>query len=149
MSKTNAASASVYDEDLKFYDGAPSLDANAASTANVSFMRPARKGDDRLNAITARRAGRLNAASIKEDEVERLFAERAAFLNKKFSSGLTRSEERRLALVRWNLDRIQDARHGEALDNLEAAVTLYESLGEEISHLMSELKRVAPHGDRR
>jgi hypothetical protein len=136
-------------------DGLPVLDGNhpniltGTSSASIAFLKPSRNGDDSLNAIAAKRAGRVNAASIDEKEVEQLLEERATLINKKFDTGLSKAETRRLALVRWNLDRIQDARHGEALDDLEAAVSLYEQIGHEITNLMHELRRFAPHGERK
>jgi hypothetical protein len=70
----------------------------------IASLKPYLNGDDSLNAIAARRAGRLNAASVKDKEVEALLEERQSLIAKKFGDGLTRSEDRRLALVRWSLD---------------------------------------------
>ena len=144
---TATANISSLDSNLPLDERAEKkLDSTSGS--NVALLTPPRNRDDSLNAIAARRAGRVNAASIKEAEVDKLHAERKSLINKKFLGVISNSEERRLALVRWNLDRIQDARHGETLDALESAVSLYESIGEEISFLMKELERHAPKGRR-
>jgi hypothetical protein len=90
-------------------------------------------------AQTSRLAGRLNAASVSDFELGELLRERQILLDKKFGGTITRREENRLTYVRWSLDRIEDARHGLVLDQLEHAVGNYErlltslrSLGEQI-----------------
>lgn len=138
MSGTNAARVSSSDMDISL-EARPSREAFQTAGSNVAFLSGQKFGDVSLNAIAARQAGRVNAASIKDSEVERLLEERKALVSKRFDCGLTKTEERRLALVRWNLDRIQDAKHGVALDALESAVSLYESIGAEISQLLENL----------
>ena len=112
-----------------------------ASISNLSTelwqSRP--RGDKRLESINIRRAARINAAHINENEFEKLLTERHALLRMKFDEGLDKSQERRLAFVRWSLDRIQDARHGAALDELESAVAQYEMIGDEINALIKSL----------
>ncbi len=150
MGVANTAFVAPVDKDLVRYDPAPANTVFAGTSGdNVASLKPYRNGDDSLNAIAARRAGRLNAASVKDKEVDALLAERQSLIAKKFGEGLTRAEGRRLALVRWNLDRIQDARHGETLDELESAVTLYENIGAEIAHLVQELQSFTANGTRR
>ena len=63
-------------------------------------------------ATTARLAGRLNAASISEEEHTALLEERQLLLDKVFDGTISRKEEIRLDYVRWSLDRIEDAKHG-------------------------------------
>ncbi len=146
---TNTANIAPLGSDLSIDSQRAGASLGGTAGDSVAFLKPFRGGDGSLNAIAARRAGRLNAASVKEREVESLLTERQSLIKKKFAGGLSRGEDRRLALVRWNLDRIQDARHGETLDALEAAVSLYESIGNDIAHLMRELEVHAPKGRRR
>jgi hypothetical protein len=87
----------------------------------------------------ARVAGRANAARISEEEEEELLAERKELLEREFSGRLTRLEKARLTYVRWSLDRIEDARSGWALDELEAAVAQYEHFNENINSLIAQL----------
>ena len=100
--------------------------------------------DEQLTAITQRRAGRLNASSIGSDEVEELLEERKHLLEKQYSGGISDAERRRLAMIRWSLDRVDDARSGEVLDALEGAIVRYEALRQEIHALMSQLEEFSP-----
>jgi hypothetical protein len=100
--------------------------------------------DKVLYAITAQRAGRLNAANISQQEHDMLLSERARLIEKKFSGGLSRREEHKLEYVRWSLDRIEDARHGEAVDALDSAVMRYERFMEDLTQLEDDLAAVGP-----
>ena len=94
-----------------------------------------------LYADISRRAGRLNAANISDREFDHLLLERQLLLDKKFNETITRSEMIRLEYVRWQLDRIEDARHGETLDALEVLVNQYERFRDDIEALQEELTK--------
>src|SRR5271166_4012497 len=79
-------------------------------------------------AVTSRIAGRLNAASISEDEHADLLRRRQLLLDKELTGVITRREQNELEYVRWSLDRIEDARYGQEMDVLEEAVQRYERL---------------------
>jgi len=111
--------------------GATSLDSN-------SFLELGARAS--VYATTARIAGRINAANIPEEEYQELLAERQELLTKKFDETLTRKESNRLDYVRWSLDRIEDARHGQTLDLLEDAIRQYENLGRDIDRLLNQLR---------
>lgn len=116
---------------------APLADAAPASLKTPSF-------DGYIHATAARRAGRINAASVSEKEHMALLAERQCLLDKKFDGTMTRPEMLRLEYVRWSLDRIEDAKHGEGIDKLEDAVSQYEHLLrdlEKLRHQLAELNR--------
>lgn len=83
-------------------------------------------------AITARLAGRLNASAVSEEEYLDLHRERQNLLDKKFANAMSRHDELRLEYVRWTLDRIEDARHGVILDELETSVGRLEQLQNDI-----------------
>lgn len=93
-----------------------------------------------VHAATARKAGRVNANAITESELEALLAERQALLDKVFDEAATRSDHNRLAYVRWSLDRIEDARHGEHLDRLEEIVVRYERFRKDLEVLRQRLE---------
>lgn len=93
-------------------------------------------------AAQARLAGRINAASVSEDEERALMAERASLLNKKFETSLTKAEGRRLEYIRWSLDRIEDARSGSHLDMLESRVAEYEGFLDEIRTLQEKISNI-------
>lgn len=92
----------------------------------------------------AKAAARLNATLISQREHDELLSERQTLLDKLFSGDMTVKEENRLQYVRWSLDRIEDAKHGSALDFLEAQAAAYENLRTELDsfykHLDSRIK---------
>ncbi len=92
-------------------------------------------------AVASRRAGRLNAAAISEDEVNALLDERSKLLDKKFDGKMTRADEIRLTYVRWQLDRIDDAEEGAKLDALEALVSQYEQLQRDLKSLKESIEK--------
>jgi hypothetical protein len=86
-------------------------------------------------------AGRINAANVSESEYNRLLAERQSLVDKELDDTLTTKEKCRLALVRWSLDRIEDAKYGIALDILEDRVRAYEKLASDIHSLKEQLDK--------
>lgn len=92
-----------------------------------------------LYAVTSRLAGRLNAASVSQEEYEALLKERQSLLDKKFDGTMTRKKAIRLDYVNWSLDRIEDARHGTALDMFEGAVSQYEQFLTDLQNLTDQL----------
>ena len=115
----------------------------AISSSNiVDFPDFSRYGGIANYAITARLAGRMNAASVSPAEHRDLLREREQLLKKKYGNGLSPRETRRLDYIRWSLDRIEDARHGQALDELESRVELYERFEVDLRRLIADLGRV-------
>ena len=92
-------------------------------------------------AVTARMAGRLNAANVSQKEHKQLLDERQTLLDKKFEGTITRREENRLQYVRWSLDRIEDAKYGHTLDVLEGRVREYEQFLSGVNSLRSQLEQ--------
>ena len=92
-----------------------------------------------IYAITARLAGRLNARKITEQERDALLRERQELLDKTFSQTITRRESNRLEYVRWSLDRIEDAEHGDTLDAIELAISRYEDVKDWLVDLKEQL----------
>jgi hypothetical protein len=92
-------------------------------------------------AIASRMAGRLNAATISDEDYEALLKERQDLLDKKFDKTISRQEEIRLEYVRWSLDRIEDARQGHVLDALEGAISEYENFLLDIRSLQEDLQQ--------
>ena len=94
-----------------------------------------------LYAIANRRAARLNAATISDTERDEWLTERQLLLDRKFDGTMTRADEVRLEYVRWQLDRIEDAKHGESLDMLESIVLQYEQFKSDLEELQSKLTK--------
>ncbi|KRB40990.1 hypothetical protein [Phenylobacterium sp. Root700] len=91
-------------------------------------------------AATARKAGRVNARAISDAEQDALLTERQTLLDAVFDGTATRKEERRLEYIRWSLDRIEDAKHGEHLDRLEEVVVRYEHFLKDLQALREQLE---------
>src|SRR5262245_37089044 len=99
---------------------------NTLGTTPTSWKSPDFGNLANVYAATARTAGRINAASVTPEEYQGLLAERQRLLDKKLSGKSSRRDEIRLEYVRWSLDRIEDAKHGAALEALENSVAKYE-----------------------
>ena len=108
------------------------------SNATTTLKTPHFGDFSSIYAITARLAGRLNATKITRKNTT-LLLERQKLLDKKFAGEITRRESNRLEYVRWSLDRVEDARHDEAIDALEDAVARYEHFGDGLLDLKRQL----------
>lgn len=117
-------------------DAAP---AEQPVPSSAPFRVPTFNISGELHAIAARQAGRLNAASISLQEYENLLSQRQKLLDKKLDGKMTRQDEIKLDYVRWSLDRIEDAKHGAAMDTLESSVATYERFLSEVQDLKRQL----------
>jgi hypothetical protein len=109
------------------------------AAASTSIRIPDFGASPALYAATARLAGRVNAASVSDEEHNAWLAERQSLLDKKLAGTITRREANRLTYVRWSLDRIEDAKYGHTLDRLGGAVSDYERFATELSDLYRQL----------
>ena len=122
----------------------------------ASSRPPLRTGRER-NASTSLSAGgvpfdsqelRAWNRTISRNELlpqrEQLAAERAALFTKGLDTELTRTEQRQLRYVEWQLDRLDDAVVGDQLDMLAAFVSATERLGGRMDQWLTELRRVLP-----
>lgn len=112
----------------------------AEQEAGNVFELPTVKPIPKITASSHKAAGRLNASAISVEEIKAWLDEREALLNKKFSGEMTRKDENRLSYVRWSLDRIEDAKYGENMDNLENRVVMYERLLDEVRSFTMQLE---------
>ena len=119
--------------------------AQGTSAQSASLQGEMRTDPLRAEAAqqATRRAARLNASKVSDQEIADLLAERQKLLDKHFAGTLTKSERTRLEYVRWSLDRIDDAKHGAALDVLESHVTRFEELSDQLDTLREQLARAA------
>jgi hypothetical protein len=118
------------------------------AAGGVSPVGRAFQTQDLFLAASARRVGRLSAAAVSRSEEEELHEERQRLLDKKFAGTLTRSEANRLSYVRWSLDRIEDARVGPVLDEIETKLLQYEKLARDIASLKDVLQSSLGHRKR-
>ncbi|MES2601523.1 MAG: hypothetical protein V4602_12005 [Pseudomonadota bacterium] len=143
MRSTSAAQLSLdYSAVESEVDSAQAI--NPTPTSTEALKVPSFEGYGEVYAAASRRAGRLNAASISESEHKALLFERQLLLDKKFNLLITRQETNRLAYVRWSLDRIEDAKHGAAMDMLEHSISSYEQFSSDLKNLHKELQALQP-----
>ncbi len=112
------------------------------SAPTTAFATPRGIPTD-LFASTARSAGRVHAGTISDIEHQRLLDERKALLTKKFNGRMTRRDDVRLQYVRWHLDRIDDARNGASLDELENSIDRYEELQRDLKNFEAALQHAS------
>jgi hypothetical protein len=109
----------------------------------LDSMGQSRAPADPLNMEAAedatRRAARLNASKASDKELQDLLAERQRLLDKYFAGEISKKETTRLDYVRWSLGRIEDAKHGVALDNLERRIGQFEKVAEQLTTLQQQL----------
>lgn len=70
---------------------------------------------------------------------ENLIKERNELVKKKVKEHLTKKEQIRLTFLKWQLDRIDDAKHGEHLDFLGRIVGAQEEFAKEIGMFLSQI----------
>lgn len=122
----------------------PSMDL----TRRAQRSLPALGIETNVAAYSYREAARINAANASDRELDALLAERKLLLKRQMAGTMSRAESDRLAYVRWSLDRIEDARHGHALDRLEEAVASYKRALSDLQHLGSTLRGHLPSSRR-
>lgn len=141
------SSSSVTQSDLGYFDEGPNTVQVSASAApfqadqSGTVSLPSFGPYGEAYALTARIAGRINAANVSDAEFKILLRERQSLLDKKFGTTITRKEENRLAYVRWTLDRIEDARYGQTIDELENLTRKYEQFRTDIKTLSQQLEQ--------
>lgn len=93
--------------------------------------------------ISSKAAGRMRAASISQEEIDKLLLDRSRILDKLEADTATLSDLRRLEYVRWSLDRIEDAKHGPQLDLVEKGIQQYERFVADLENVISQLENRA------
>lgn len=141
--KSSDESASPSQGVLDFEGGEGVIVGSSEHSTTVALPQFKNFGDAYTYAQTARIAGRLNAANVSDEEQKSLLVERQSLLDKKFSGTITKKEANRLEYVRWSLDRIEDAKHGQTLDVIEGAVSRYEHFFDELKALQIQLSNAS------
>lgn len=74
-------------------------------------------------------------------ERDALYAEQRRLALKKVNESLTPAEDRRLKIVRWNIDRIEDAEFGPALDLLDKRANLVDQVATSVQAFLAEVQK--------
>lgn len=118
--------------------------------AHAAPPRPAPEGRvTPASDLTARFAQDFLSSADANEQRSALAQEHRALVKAKMLRGLSAKEQRRLEMVRWQLDRLDHARSGAALDRLEALVRVQENLGEHLQAWRDEFDRLATGPKRR
>jgi hypothetical protein len=124
-------------------------DSPPAAATEDSLKIPDFGHYDPAIAAAAKIAGRINAANISDRDLDELLAERKRLLDKQFDETITRKESNRLDYVHWTLDRIEDARSGQALEALEGYAAQYKAFLDDLNKMQEQLSARLPKKKRR
>lgn len=86
-----------------------------------------------------RQTHRVFAKQIPDDVRRTFYEERARLVRQEAEGGLRPEQARRLRMVEWQLDRIEDADAGESLDRLARAVDIQERFTKDVALLVGAL----------
>lgn len=97
----------------------------------------------------SRELSRALARRIPDTVVKALMEEHGILAEKLVDHSLSAREKARLTYVRWQLDRIEDARIGEDLDALEELAALHEAISDEVARFVGQVEHVSQAPRRR
>lgn len=117
------------------WDEAPSPEATLFATDDAELRRCAAELETRL---------RARPAPASPDEKLRLLAEQGQLASKRFSDeGLSPAEARRLAYVRWQIDRIEEAEEAASPGPLDRRARLRADVTEQVAAFRAEVDELA------
>lgn len=120
------------------YASGPALPETAQS------MMESRTTEAQAGAWYSRDAERDLVKRTLVPEQDSLAAQHSALVQKQFGAGLDADERRELAIIRWKLDRIDDAVEGAHLDLLEQLVERQVELAQSVAQFESALRTRMP-----
>lgn len=89
---------------------------------------------------------RLHVAAARMGEAyAELMANRNALVSKQFAGGLSKQESRKLELLRWKLDQIDDSRMGYSFERMSPLVEMHEQLAASVHGLVRRLGEFRPN----
>lgn len=88
-----------------------------------------------------RESNRAIQSQVSDEDYQSLLKERNELVVKEFRQGLTKKEKTRLAMLRWEIESIEDARLGPHLDKLEKLAVRQQGLAKEVNSFVDEIKR--------
>lgn len=101
-------------------------------SSEVGLVAPGVSGD-------VRQAHRVFAKQLPDDVRRGFYEERARLVRLETEAGLRPDQARRLRMVEWQLDRIEDAYAGESLDCFARAVDAQERFAKDVALLVGAL----------
>jgi hypothetical protein len=114
---------------------------NEEVTSGISdFALYLRDESHRLPAEQIKEINRAVTRKLPQATIDEFIKERADLVKKKLDGNISTKEEQRLAFVRWQLDRVEDAIYGKRLDVLERITQVYEGFASEIKGFLSQVK---------
>jgi hypothetical protein len=109
-------------------------------------------GDQRTRALASTWAGKPPERTetpgerlrMPESAIQELVGERNALLRRKLKASLSVPEQRRLDLIHWKLERIEEEELGQDMDDLGRIVERYEQFARQVEHWVQQVKSVVP-----
>lgn len=130
-------------EDDYFFENIEDLGARLDRFAKESFIGADKKlkADREIKIFELRQMARKITKRRLIKDKNNLIEERNLLVSKKFDEGLNKNEENRLAFVRWQLNRIEDAEIGDDLDKFEKMASEYEKFSKDLEKLITAITR--------
>jgi hypothetical protein len=88
------------------------------------------------------------AAAVMGEAYADLMADRNALVSKHFAGGLSKAENRRLELLRWKLDQIDENRMGNSLQKMLPLTEMHDQLAASVQGLVDRLAELRPNAVR-
>ena len=121
--------------------GTADMEIDKQPEASPSVSEPTDIWSEEMPVMKAKMAGRWLARTIDEHEHEALRKQRAALAVRSARGDASEADERRRRVIEWELDRIEDARHGPELDRYDAIAETFRQLGQELQHVTRNLPK--------
>lgn len=106
-----------------------------ATSATTGFELAARRD-------SIERMREVARCTPEKDYQALLIEHQSLVMSKHQGESFTRKDELRLQLLRWEIQRVHDARHGDGLDLMEAIADAHERLLERISHRVDQFTQL-------
>jgi hypothetical protein len=94
-----------------------------------------------INANDIKMINREITRTIHAEEIELLFKEHNLLVGKKVKGEISKQETKKLLLIRWKLDRIEDAFYGDKFDNFEIFLRGYEQFANDINAFVDNIRQ--------
>lgn len=97
--------------------------------------------DGSLDIKDIKSASRVIRSKISQEHYKELLDERNALLDKEYETELEKKEQMRLRMLRWEIERIEDAQIGASLDKLEEFAEIQERLSRTVDDFLEGFQK--------
>jgi hypothetical protein len=93
---------------------------------------------------TIKKMNRELAKKISLQDEKYFITKHSELVRKKFTGGLSNDEQKQLDFIRWQMDRIDDARNGEHMDHLTQIIESHEEFAQDLEKILSKIGVQSP-----